>query len=421
MTRFALFGLFFVLILIAPVALPRQTRADTVEQIQAQINEINAQRAALDKEIAGYQKQLTVIAGQKQTLQGAIQTIDVSRNKTAAQIADIQKKIKAATLKLDQLGIQIEEKENSISLDKSAMAASLRAIDGTDDSTLVEQILGANDLADAWLAVDNLSTLNEALATHRAALSQAKTVLASQQDAVASTKTELSSASVDLTTQKKALDVQKAAKTTLLSQTKSTEATYQALIAKKRAEEAAFEAALFQLASQLKAADNSQISAPGAGVLAWPLDTIVITQPFGRTTDSGRLYASGTHDGVDFGIPTGTPVHATLGGTVMEVNEGAVQNCQYGKWVLVKHANGLATLYAHLSSISVSKGQAVGSGSVLGYSGMTGYATGPHLHLTVYNASAVTFKQYTCKSGYTVSIPIAPPNGYLDPMSYLPH
>ena len=88
-------------------------------------------------------------------------------------------------------------------------------------------------------------------------------------------------------------------------------------------------------------------------------------------------------------------------------------------WVLVRHGNGLTTLYAHLSSISVSKGQSVLTGQLLGHSGNTGYATGPHLHFTVYASDAVQFKQYTCRSGPTVTVPISAYSAYLNPMDYL--
>jgi murein DD-endopeptidase MepM/ murein hydrolase activator NlpD len=114
------------------------------------------------------------------------------------------------------------------------------------------------------------------------------------------------------------------------------------------------------------------------------------------------------------------PVKAALAGTVLEVNHGAVKYCQYGKWVLVRHGNGLTTLYAHLSEINVQKGAAVSTGQTIGRSGDSGYALGPHLHFTVYASSDVSLKQYTCKSGYTVTIPIAPVNAYLNPLSYLP-
>ncbi len=446
MIRSALLALLFAALLFSPLSHPAAIHADSVDQIQAQIDEINAQRAALDKEIAGYQKQLTVISGQKQTLQGAIQTIDVSRNKTAAQIADIQKKIKAATLKLDQLGIQIGEKENSISLDKSAMAASLRAIDLTDDATLIEQVLAADDLADAWITIDNLSSLNVALAAHRAALSEAKVVLASQKDAVTSTKTELSSANVDLGNQKKALDVQKAAKATLLDQTKSTEAAYQELIAKKRAQQAQFEAALSQLEDSLTTVvDSTQIAAAGSGVLKWPFSDAFmagcaakqgalgniwcVTQYFGNTsfsTANPQIYNGSGHNAIDIGVPTGTPVEASLAGTVMDTgNTDSVPGCySFGKWVVIKHSNGLATLYAHLSSIQVSAGQSVSTGSVIGYSGMTGYATGPHLHFGVYAAQGIqilTLAQYRGATSpcANAKMPVAPKDAYLNPMSYL--
>ncbi|MEK7068184.1 MAG: M23 family metallopeptidase, partial [Patescibacteria group bacterium] len=122
----------------------------------------------------------------------------------------------------------------------------------------------------------------------------------------------------------------------------------------------------------------------------------------------------------DFRAAIGTPVRAALDGTVQEVNQGAVKYCQYGKWVLVRHNNGLTTLYAHISGIAVSKGQYVSTDETVGYAGDTGYATGPHLHLTVYASAGVAFKQYTCNSGYSAYIPIAPLNAYLNPLSYLP-
>ncbi|MCI0597717.1 peptidoglycan DD-metalloendopeptidase family protein [Candidatus Parcubacteria bacterium] len=420
--RRTIFAILFLSVLLGSVSLipPLPTRADSVDDIKEQIEDINRQRRELDEEIKEYQRQLNVLSGEKHTLQGAIQTLDVSRNKTASQIKSIQGKIAGATLKLSQLSFEIDEKEASIALDKAAVASSLRAIDSADDVSLIEQLFAAEALADAWILVDNLASLNQALQTHATILSEAKVVLADQQEQVSVTKNELSYANVDLQNQKKALDVNRQEKETLLSVTKSKEAEYQALIAEKKAEQAAFESELYRLSTELGyAVDPASIPQSGSGVLLWPLDDVFVTQEFGRTVDSKRLYVSGTHDGVDFRASVGTPVRSALTGTVLEVNHGSVANCQYGKWVLVRHANGLATLYAHLSSIAVSKGDAVRTGEIVGNSGMTGYATGPHLHFAVYVADAISLKQYTCKSGYTVTIPIAPPEAYLNPMSYI--
>ena len=88
---------------------------------------------------------------------------------------------------------------------------------------------------------------------------------------------------------------------------------------------------------------------------------------------------------ISFGASIGTPIKAALSGTVLGTgNTDSIKGCySFGKWVMVKHNNGLNTMYAHLSQISVSSGQSVSTGQVLGYSGETGYATGPHLHFEV--------------------------------------
>jgi murein DD-endopeptidase MepM/ murein hydrolase activator NlpD len=97
-------------------------------------------------------------------------------------------------------------------------------------------------------------------------------------------------------------------------------------------------------------------------------------------------------------------------------------NASYGKWVFIKHGNGLSTLYAHLSVISVSKGESVSTSEVIGYSGSTGYATGPHLHFGVYATSGSEITSFASKScaGRTYTMPVADVSAYLNPLSYLP-
>lgn len=82
------------------------------------------------------------------------------------------------------------------------------------------------------------------------------------------------------------------------------------------------------------------------------------------------------HLGVDYAAPTGTPVRS-VGQGIVDV---AGTQGGFGNVVMVKHANGHTTVYAHLSKISVRKGQAVAQGQTVGLVGATGWATGPHLH-----------------------------------------
>lgn len=400
--------------------LPFVAYAQSATDIQAQIDAHNEQIRALQAEIVEYQRQVDELAKQKNTLQSAINSLTLSQKQLAAEISVTQNKIYSANLELRRLGIAIGDKEVTIETDQAAIAKALRAVAQGEQEPLVAQVFTARSLSDAWQAAETMNQFNRALADHIVELKATREALAINRDEVAAAKTKLESLERNLTLQKKSVDLNKAAQQKLLADTQNQESAYQKLLDEKRAEEAAFEAALFELASELEyVLDPSKIPPAGKGVLRSPLDSIFITQQFGTTLSSKRLYTSGTHDGVDFRASIGTPVRAALSGTVLEINLGSVQNCQYGKWVLIKHNNGLATLYAHLSDISITKNDFAVTGQVIGFSGNTGYATGPHLHFGVYFADAVSFKLYTCKNGHAVTIPIAPVNAYLNPLSYL--
>lgn len=86
------------------------------------------------------------------------------------------------------------------------------------------------------------------------------------------------------------------------------------------------------------------------------------------------------HSGVDMACPSGTSVYAALGGTVTSAGFNNV----YGNYVIVTHHSGYKTLYGHMSSILVTRGQYVSTNTRIGRVGSTGMSTGPHLHFTVY-------------------------------------
>ncbi len=85
------------------------------------------------------------------------------------------------------------------------------------------------------------------------------------------------------------------------------------------------------------------------------------------------------HSGLDVAVKRGTPIHASARGLVLETADYFFN----GKTVFVDHGNGLITLYCHLDRIDVKPGDAVGKGQQIGLSGMTGRASGPHLHWSV--------------------------------------
>lgn len=105
-----------------------------------------------------------------------------------------------------------------------------------------------------------------------------------------------------------------------------------------------------------------------------------MTAGYGNKDNSGIWSSTnGVHKGMDFAMPIGSPVAATLGGTVSSIDAGS----EYGTSVVVDHGNGLQTIYGHLSQRDVNVGDVIKTGQRIGKSGNTGNTTGPHLHFEV--------------------------------------
>jgi TP901 family phage tail tape measure protein len=121
-------------------------------------------------------------------------------------------------------------------------------------------------------------------------------------------------------------------------------------------------------AAALKAATKAFQSAPAIGNITRPV-------PGGF----GTFPSYPGHTGVDFPVGAGTPIQAVMAGVVKAVRH---LNYSYGNHVILGHANGMETLYAHMSRTAASQGRQVSGGDVIGYVGSTGNSTGNHLHFT---------------------------------------
>lgn len=403
------------------VVLPFLVHAQSTAELQKQIDENNAQIAALDKEIAQYQAQLDSTTAEKNTLQNKINQLDLQRKQLTAKISVTKNQINTTRAQIKQLAGGIASAESSIEYERHGLAESIRLLDMRESVPLALVILSSGSISDTWRDVDETASLQQAVRDDMRALSSHKRTLSDTKSAAEEKQTQLVHQQSTLTTQQGSLDVTRKAQNELLSETKSKESAYQALIDEKQEAKQDFENTLRDLQAKLQAADTSGVPTAGTSALVWPLKSVYVTQYFGDTAFARTAaYKGNGHNGIDLRASIGTPVYASLSGTVQETNLGAVKNCQYGKWVLIKHANGLTTLYAHLSQVSVVPGEAVSTGELIGYSGDTGYATGPHLHFTVYASSGVSFINYKCNSGKVVKVPVSPFNGYFNPMTYLP-
>lgn len=398
--------------------------ADLATDLQNKIQSTNDQIQKLEDEIKIYQSSLNQTAGQAASLKNELDALNTSKKKLETELKLTNKNLDKTTLTIGTIASQIKDTESQIDLKRRAIMASLSDLRDVETVSPVEQFLASNNLTEVSKYFVQTETINGSISDNIAELQNLDQKLGGQKSDQESKKNELKKLQSELSGQQKAVADTASQKNKLLTDTKNQQSEYQKILDDKVKQRAAFEKDLFDFESQLKIAiDPSKLPSKKTGVLSWPLDSISITQQFGKTSSSGRLYASGTHNGVDFRATDGTKVMAVLNGTVTAIgNTDAKKSCySYGKWILIKHPNGLSSLYGHLSSISVNPGDSVSTGQIIAYSGRTGYVTGPHLHLTVLATEGIQVTPIpTATPCNGVIIPIGTPQAFLDPLLYLP-
>ncbi|MDO8572424.1 MAG: peptidoglycan DD-metalloendopeptidase family protein [bacterium] len=418
------FLVYIVILFLTFVVSPVDIHAGIIDDLRQKIDGRGIEIKNLEQEIAQYEKDIASLGGQAKTLATSIKELDIARKKLDVNIRLTESKISAQNLKIEKLELEINDKKVKIGLNSSAIGEILRTMDQTESKNLVEVILSTNNFSKFWDDIENLERLSGLIREQLKELEQLKAARESDKKSTEEEKEVLMGLKKELADEKRVVENNKKEKDRLLVSTKNKESNYKKILQEKQKLKDAFEAELREFESELKVAiDPNSFPPVGSQVLSWPTDNVRVTQYFGDTAfaKSGAYNGKG-HNGIDIGVTYGTKIKASLSGTIAGTGDTDIicPGASYGRWVLIKHKNGLSTLYAHLSVISVSAGQEVDTSGIIGYSGDTGYSTGPHLHLTVYATQGVSIESRKSKvCGGTYIIPIAPLNAYLDPINYL--
>lgn len=399
------------------------------DDLQRSIDAKNAEIRALEEEVTRYQNQVMQVQAQADTLQGTLSVIGKNQKKLQTNLTVTSKKAEQAKLTIEQNRQQIGELGQGIAKNTTALAETIRSLHANDNQSLVGLLASKQTVSEFMRDFDQIAMVQSRLKSEVSTMQVSRSRLESAQRTLADRKAQLETLRSQLSDQKKLVDSEAVEKKNLLAETKNKESEYQKLLADRKKQIASLNAEIFDYESKLKFTLDAK-SLPGQGALSWPVSDVLITQKFGKTVDSKRLYTAGTHSGVDFRAAVGTPVYAAADGTVEGTGntDTTCPKASFGKWVFIRHTNGLATAYGHLSLIKTSSGATVKAGDLIAYSGNTGHSTGPHLHLTVYAANGIDGQEgarvdsrpsASCK-GRTFTMPVAPTNAYLDPMLYLP-
>lgn len=408
------------ILLMLLLGMPLFTRATTESEFRTRIAERNAQIQKLEEEIAAYQKTLDQTSKESKTLQGEIKRAETQIKKLSSDITLTENKLYAAQLEIEALDREITDTETHITIQRSSLAETLQTLEERDAETLLEIFLKHERISDFLADVEHIEDIEASIQDDLVQLRQLKTTLEEERKSRENHTINLSLLTGELRDRKIIEESVKKEKNAFLAKTKNKERQYQQLVEDRERQRQQMLEEIQKIEEELQKLINpSRLPQPHTGVLAWPTTgSVVLTQTFGTTPESKILYNGKPHNGIDIRAAVGTPLYAADNGVVRETGDTDIfPGClSYGKWILLDHPTGLSTLYAHLSLLLVSKGKTVTRGELIGYTGETGYATGPHLHFTVYDSTTVQFRSSKIAGSTCAFLPYG---GYVNPLAYL--
>ena len=390
--------------------------AESSEDLQKKIESLEAKNQEYQKALESTQNDISEKESYNATLTSKIENLDEKIEVTREAIDETNAKIADSQKKIDQGNNEIEGQVN-------ALRQRLRTIYMAGSARDLEIILGAkdfSDLIDKMTLVKNLSKKDQELIDN---INSKLTVINKEKTELEKNKAELekneASLDKDLKDMNKTLEENKEVLKDLkiksdeakniIANTNNDKARAEAQLAQQTAADEAARSASqnpggssagnsgagsgssggssYTPPSSSSSYDDDPGAPPSSGGYTWPTPGFYYLSS--QWNEDRTTYNHGAIDIAGGGI-MGARVVAADSGTVAYTNDycphnwGKFSSCGcgggYGKYVWINHGNGKETIYAHLSSLTVSEGQHVSKGQTIGYVGTTGYSTGPHLH-----------------------------------------
>lgn len=386
-------------------------RNDLQQKIQSSAQELEK----INKQIEETQNSIKETQAQSKTLTQALRSLDGNIKQLNLGIEGDKISAQKLAYEIQSLGYDLEDIGASIEDKRGAIGELLRELYERGNPNFISIFLKSGTLAGGFQEAQTLSNLTQQLSYDVNKLRDLREEYQSKLDLASEKKRAVTLHQQNLESKKFILADQRSERQELLAATKNQESLYQQNLKEllKRQQEIAaeIEKIEYELRQHI---DPTLLPLPRPGVFATPVVGARLSQDYGSTSFAQYGYKGKWHNGVDFAAPVGTPIIAAEDGTVIELGnqDTYCYKGAYGKYIVIEHANNLTTLYAHLSLQSAKKGQAVKRGEVIGYVGKTGYATGPHLHFTVF--AKQTFIMKPSKSCGPM-----PVGGDIDPQKYL--
>ncbi len=383
-----------------------------------------------EEEIDSINEDLREIYKKKDTLESELESLSLTNRRNEAQIRVTEGRIQQGKLRVTSLDSSIGTNEGNIETLHRILVNNYQRANEFELQDSEMSIFLNPSLFEVLRSLEELERYSTSLRNQLQLLEQETKYLEENKGEVADEQITLTREQRALEDRKKIYKFSIVAKQRLVDRTKNDEAVYQKLLRDKQEERLELQQEIYEYESRIEYLyDPDAVPEPRRGLLRRPFNPVArVTQNFGETSfakANARRYGRPFHDGIDFALPSGTELLSSAAGIIIGTgNTDLVPSCQsWGKWVLIRHAFGLTTLYAHLSLTKVRLGQRIEMGDLIGYSGNTGFSTGPHLHFGVYDSNGIRVVPYEQVSASArcrgLLVPVAATEAKLDPREYL--
>lgn len=385
-----------------PMAIPTTVSAeDSISDLEQQLQQLEQENEKYQKILDDTKSDIAEKEEYKSALVSKVQVLDekiaVTREKISSLNDDIKEKQDAYDKGLSEVEDQFDALANRLRiLYMSGNATDLEIIFGAKDfSDLIDKMELVKSLANSDKElISEIQTKLDELSTKKESLEADKKDLETQQASLKSDQDEFNKLISDNDEILKNLyasnsEAQNSLESAALQSDEIEAKISEYYAAQKAAAERAAQASQSSSSSSSgsSSSGSSSVIVPSGSGFAWPTPGFTyLSSPW---REDRETYNHGGIDIAGAGI-MGTPVVAAADGTVIASNSSCTHNwgksyscgCGggYGNYVMISHAEGKMTVYGHLTSLTVSTGQTVSRGQVIGYVGSTGNSTGPHLH-----------------------------------------
>jgi len=344
------------------------------------------------KKINDLQTEINQRKSVARTLNNEIAILNLEIAQTEAKLEETAGRIDTTNLEIADVTNNIVETEKDIAKNKEVLKKLISQIHDLDQMTPLEIALENDNFAEFLNQLQYTTNIQEQSQESLNEIKKLRIQLGQRQSELKKFRAALDALSEELDLTQAGLDGQRVAKQQILNATRSQERLFQSLLGESKGLEDQIEKEIYDLDAEISKRLGNRRLPPRKGLFMWPMEG-VLTQGFGNTgfTALGYNY----HNGIDIAAPAGRQIVAAYDGVVADTGTG---QGAYGNWVTIRHdvsgGRQLITLYAHMSSFKLAKGQAVKMGDLVGFEGNTGNTTrllygphrGYHLHFTIFDA-----------------------------------